>query len=106
MKKIECIIRPEKLKELVEELREVGISGLTVSEVRGFGQQTTRPENYLFLPKTKVEIYLEEDLVEEVFDTIGRVCRTGHLGDGKVVLLPVEDALRIRTAERKVKAIV
>lgn len=106
MKKLECVIRPEKLKELAEELRGIGVSGLTVTEVKGFGQQTTRPENYLFLPKTKIEIYLEEEKVEEVFETITRVCKTGQMGDGKAVILPVEDALRIRTGERKIKAIV
>ncbi len=106
MKKIECIIRPEKLKELAEALRETGISGLTVTEVKGFGQQTTRPENYLFLPKTKIEIYLDDAKVEEVLATITKVCKTGKLGDGKAVVLAMEDAMRIRTGERGEKAIV
>lgn len=106
MKKLECVIRPEKLKELSEELRGIGVSGLTVTEVKGFGQQTTRPENYLFLPKTKIEIYLDDNKVEEVLGAITKVCKTGQLGDGKAVVLPVEDALRIRTGERGAKAIV
>ena len=100
MKKIECIIRPEKLKELAEELCLIGISGLTAMEVKGFGRQTTRPDNYLFLPKTKVDIYLADDQVEEVLETITKICRTGKIGDGKIVILPVDDALRIRTGER------
>jgi len=106
MKKIECVIRPEKLKELAEALRETGISGLTVTEVKGFGQQTTRPENYLFLPKTKIEIYLDDVKVEEVFEAITKVCKTGGLGDGKAVVLPLEDALRIRTGDRGENAII
>jgi len=106
MKKIEAIIKPFKLDEVRDRLSEIGVQGMTVTEVKGFGQQTTRPENYLFLPKTKIEIYLEEEKVEEVFETISRVCKTGQMGDGKAVILPVEDALRIRTGERKIKAIV
>jgi nitrogen regulatory protein P-II 1 len=105
MKKIECIIRPEKLKELAEKLCLTGISGLTAMEVKGFGRQTTRPVNYLFLPKTKVDIYIDDDQAEEVIGAITKVCRTGNIGDGKIVILPVDDAVRIRTGERKKQAI-
>lgn len=100
MKKIECIIRQEKLKELAESLRLAGIAGLTATEIKGFGKETTRPENYLFLPKTKIEIYLADGQVEEIISTIIKACQEDKFGSGKIVVLPMEECVRIRTNER------
>jgi len=105
MKKIECIIRSEKLKEVEKALRLVGIGGMTISEVKGFGKETTRPEAYLILPKTKVEIYAIDGQVEELISIIVKICRTGELGDGKIAVLPLDDCVRVRTAERGEAAI-
>ena len=105
MKKIECIIRLEKLKEFEGVLRQIGVGGMTITEVKGFGKETTRPEAYLVLPKTKVEIYAVDEQVEELISTIINTCRTGELGDGKIVVLPIEDCIRIRTGERQEKAL-
>jgi nitrogen regulatory protein P-II 1 len=100
MKKIECVIRPTKLTELEQALRLIGVGGMTVSEVRGFGSEQTRPDQYLFLPKTKVEVYCAEDQVSAIVHTICEVCHSGKIGDGKIIILPVEDIVRIRTFER------
>ncbi len=100
MKKIECIIQSKKLSELEEALRLRGINGMTVSEVKGFGNEQTRPDSYLFLPKTKVEIYCSDHALEGLIKTIRDVCQTGQLGDGKIVVLPLEEVVRIRTFER------
>ncbi len=106
MKKIECIIRPEKLKELSDALRLSGIAGATVSEVKGFGKEAVRPDNFLFLPKTKIELYVTDDNVEDVVATIIGCCKEEALGSGKIAILPLEGCIRVRTEERGEKAIV
>ncbi|MBU1045328.1 MAG: P-II family nitrogen regulator [Candidatus Omnitrophica bacterium] len=106
MKKIECIIRQEKLKELSGALRLAGIAGATVSEVKGFGKEVSRPDNFLFLPKTKIELYITDDLVEDVVATIISCCKDESLGSGKIAILPLDDCIRVRTGERGDKAIV
>ncbi|HIE30390.1 TPA: P-II family nitrogen regulator [Candidatus Poribacteria bacterium] len=112
MKKIECIIRPFKLDEVREALMEVGVQGMTVSEVRGFGRQRGHKEIYRgseytieFVPKLKLEIVVNEDIVEEVIETVLKVASTGKIGDGKIFITPVEEVIRIRTGERGVTAI-
>ncbi len=100
MKKIECVIRPAKLTDLEQALRLIGVGGMTVSEVRGFGSEQTRPDQYLFLPKTKVEIYCPDEQVDAIVNTICEVCHSGKIGDGKIIVVPVEDIVRIRTFER------
>jgi nitrogen regulatory protein P-II 1 len=107
MKKIEAIIKPFKLDEAKEALGRIGIDGLTVSEVKGFGRQKGHTELYRgaeyvvdFLPKIKLEIVVRDELVEKVTLTLQEACSTGRIGDGKIFVLPVEDALRIRTGER------
>lgn len=106
MKKIECIIRPEKLKELSDALRLSGIAGATVSEVKGFGKEAVRPDNFLFLPKTKMELYVTDDNVDDVVATIISCCKEEALGSGKIAILPLEGCIRVRTEERGEKAIV
>jgi len=112
MKKVECIIRPFKLDEVREALMEVGVQGMTVSEVRGFGRQRGHKEIYRgseytieFVPKLKLEIVVNEDIVEEVIETILKVASTGKIGDGKIFVTPVDEVIRIRTGERGVTAI-
>ncbi|MDD5194256.1 MAG: P-II family nitrogen regulator [Candidatus Omnitrophica bacterium] len=105
MKKVECIIRPENLKKLTDELLLEGIAGLTVTEVKGFGREVTRPENYLFLPKTKLEMYVTDSQAEDAVKVITRHCNDGKFGSGKIAILPMEDCVRIRTGERKDEAI-
>lgn len=105
MKKIECIIRSEKFEELKNELRSAGVAGMTISDVRGFGAQPSRPDNYLILPKLKIEIYCTDAQVREFVDTILKVCRTGGIGNGKIAVLPLEDLIRVRTGEHGDKAI-
>ncbi|NLV24042.1 MAG: P-II family nitrogen regulator [Deltaproteobacteria bacterium] len=107
MKKIECIIKPFKLDEVKEALSEIGIKGITVSEVKGFGRQKGHTELYRgaeyvvdFIPKIKMEIVVPDDLVAKVVDTISETARTGRIGDGKIFVLPVDEAIRIRTGER------
>ena len=100
MKKIECIIQNRKLPELEEELRLFGIGGMMVSEVKGFGKQQTRLEPYLFLPKTKVEIYCADEALDAIVKKICDICHTGQLGDGKIAILDVMDLIRVRTFER------
>ena len=106
MKKIECIIRSEKLKDVTDALREAGIGGMTVSEVRGFGVQTARPESFLFVHKIKLEIYAADSQVQEIISTILKHCASGRMGDGKISVLPMDDCIRVRTGERKNRAIV
>jgi nitrogen regulatory protein P-II 1 len=107
MKKIEAIIKPYKLDEVKDALTGMGVIGMTVSEVRGFGRQKGHTELYRgseytidFLPKIRVELVVPESLVDKVVDTIAAAARTGSIGDGKVFVTPVESAVRIRTGER------
>ena len=100
MKKIECVIRPSRLTALEQALRLRGVGGMTVSEVKGFGKEQLRPDEYLFLPKTKVEIYCPDEQLEDIVQTICETCHSGKLGDGKIVVFPIEDMIRIRTFER------
>ena len=107
MKKIECIIKPFKLDEVKEALGDLGIQGMTVSEVRGFGRQKGHTELYRgaeyvvdFIPKIKIELVIADDLVDQVVEAITEAARTGHIGDGKIFVMPVEEAVRIRTGER------
>jgi len=112
MKKVEAIIKPFKLDEVKENLNAIGIRGLTVSEVKGFGRQKGHTELYRgaeyvvdFLPKVKLEIIVNEDLVAKVVETIEKAARTGRIGDGKIFVTPVEEVVRIRTGERGEDAI-
>jgi len=112
MKKIEAVIKPFKLDEVREALSEVGITGLTVTEVKGFGRQKGHTELYRgaeyvvdFLPKIKVEIVLADDLVEQAVDAIIKAAHTGKIGDGKIFVMPVEQVVRIRTGETDEAAI-
>ncbi|MEO9137345.1 MAG: P-II family nitrogen regulator [Casimicrobiaceae bacterium] len=106
MKKIEAIIKPFKLDEVREALSEVGVSGLTVTEVKGFGRQKGHTELYRgaeyvvdFLPKVKVEMILGDSMVERAIDAIVKAARTGKIGDGKIFVTVVEQVVRIRTGE-------
>ena len=112
MKKIEAIIKPFKLDEVKEALHEVGIQGITVTEAKGFGRQRGHTELYRgaeyvvdFLPKVKIEIVLEDNLVERAIDAIIQAARTGRIGDGKIFVTSVEEVVRIRTGERGPDAI-
>ncbi len=105
MKKIECIIRSERLKDVTDVLRKIGIGGMTVSEVRGFGVQSERTDNFLFVHKTKIEIYATDSQAKEIISAILMHCSAGKMGDGKIVVLPIDDCIRISTGERKNKAI-
>ena len=112
MKKIEAIIKPFKLDEVKEALNEIGIQGITVSEVKGFGRQKGHTELYRgaeyvvdFLPKIKLEIVVKEDLVAKVVETIVESAKTGRIGDGKVFVLSVDEVVRIRTGEKGEDAI-
>ena len=107
MKKIEAIVKPFKADDVKDSLAAIGVKGLTVSEVKGFGRQKGHTELYRgaeyvvdFLPKIKLEIVVADDLVEKVTNTLLESCQTGRIGDGKIFVLPVEEALRIRTGER------
>ena len=107
MKKIEAIIKPFKLTEVKDALNELGIQGMTVCEVKGFGRQKGHTELYRgaeyvvdFLPKVKIELIIEDDLVEKAVEAIRTSAQTGRIGDGKIFVSPIEDAIRIRTGER------
>jgi nitrogen regulatory protein PII len=106
MKKIEAIIRPFKLDEVKEALVEEGIRGLTISEVRGYGRQKGHTETYRgseyqieFVPKIKIEIVVDDSLLDKVVDAILRTAKTGQVGDGKIFISDVKDVIRIRTEE-------
>ena len=106
MKKIEAIIKPFKLDEVREALSEVGVTGLTVTEVKGFGRQKGHTELYRgseyqidFLPKVKVEVVVPDGLADKVVETIIKAAKTGQVGDGKIFVMHVEDAIRVRTGE-------
>nr|BFD58127.1 P-II family nitrogen regulator [Bdellovibrio sp. CKG001] len=112
MKKIEAIIKPFKLDDVVDALTEVGVEGITVSEVRGFGRQKGRTEVYKgaeyvvdFLPKIKIEVVLPSALVDSAVEAIQKTARTGKIGDGKIFVIPVESTLRIRTGEKDEQAL-
>jgi nitrogen regulatory protein P-II 1 len=112
MKKIEAIIKPFKLDDAKEALGAIGVQGMTVSEVKGFGRQKGHSELYRgaeyvvdFLPKVKLEIVVAEDMVEKVTNALAQACHTGRIGDGKIFILPVEQVVRIRTGERDEAAI-
>ncbi|MGH7805378.1 MAG: P-II family nitrogen regulator [Candidatus Binatia bacterium] len=107
MKKVEAIIKPFKLDEVKEALSGIGIQGMTVSEVKGFGRQKGHTELYRgaeyvvdFLPKVKVEIIVRDELVAQVVEAIQRAAKTGRIGDGKIFVMPIDDVVRIRTGER------
>ena len=106
MKKIEAIIKPFKLEEVKEALHEVGIQGITVTEAKGFGRQKGHTELYRgaeyvvdFLPKVKVEVVMDDSMVERAVEAIQQAAQTGRIGDGKIFVLSVEEAIRIRTSE-------
>ena len=112
MKKIEAIIKPFKLEEVRDALSEVGVEGMTVSEVKGFGRQKGHTEIYRgseytvdFLPKVKLEIAVGDDMVTKVIDAIVSSSQTGKIGDGKVFIIPIEEAVRIRTGEKGEEAL-
>jgi len=107
MKKIEAIIKPFKLDDVKEALQEIGLQGITVVEARGFGRQKGHTELYRgaeyvvdFLPKVKIEVIVPDDQVERIIEAIVSAAQTGRIGDGKIFVIPVEDAIRIRTGER------
>ena len=112
MKKVEAVIKPFKLDEVKEALHDVGVSGITVTEAKGFGRQKGHTELYRgaeyvvdFLPKVKLEVVVEDQLVDRVVEAIANSARTGRIGDGKIFVSTVEQALRIRTGERDSDAI-
>ncbi|MGC9323367.1 MAG: P-II family nitrogen regulator [Desulfomonilia bacterium] len=106
MKKIEAIIKPFKLEEVKEELQSLGVTGMTITEVKGFGRQKGHKEIYRgaeyevdLIPKIKIEIVVASEIVDRVVDIILNTARTGKIGDGKIFILPLEDVVRIRTGE-------
>jgi nitrogen regulatory protein P-II 1 len=112
MKKVEAVIKPFKLDEVKEALHEIGIQGITVTEAKGFGRQKGHTELYRgaeyvvdFLPKVKIEIVMDDALVERAVEAIQQAAHTGRIGDGKIFVSQVEEAVRIRTGERGVEAI-
>lgn len=112
MKKIEAIIKPFKLDDIRESLTDLGVNGMTVTEVKGFGRQKGHTELYRgaeymvdFLPKAKVEVVVDDELVDKCVETIIEVARTGKIGDGKIFVTNVERAVRIRTGEESSEAI-
>jgi nitrogen regulatory protein P-II 1 len=112
VKKIEAVIKPFKLDEVKEALHEVGVSGITVLEAKGFGRQKGHTELYRgaeyvvdFLPKVKLEVVVDDDLAERVVEAIANAARTGRIGDGKIFVSSIDEALRIRTGEKGSDAI-
>jgi nitrogen regulatory protein P-II 1 len=112
MRKVEAIIKPFKLDEVKEALNEIGIQGITVSEVKGFGRQKGHTELYRgaeyvvdFIPKIKMEIIVADEQVAQVVDTIADAAKTGRIGDGKIFVSPIDEIVRIRTGERGEDAI-
>jgi len=112
MKKIEAIIKPFKLVEVKEALHEIGLQGITVLEAKGFGRQKGHTELYHgaeyvvdFLPKVKIELVLDDDMLDRAVDAIQQAAHTGRIGDGKVFISTVDDAIRVRTGERGKDAI-
>lgn len=112
MKKIEAIIKPFKLDEVKEALHEVGLQGITVVEAKGFGRQKGHTELYRgaeyvvdFLPKVKIEVVVDDEMVAKAVEAIQQTAQTGRIGDGKIFIIPVEEAIRVRTGERGSDAI-
>jgi nitrogen regulatory protein P-II 2 len=112
MKLVTAIIKPFKLDEVRETLNALGVNGMTTTEVKGYGRQKGHPEIYrgaeyfvAYLPKVKIDLVVAEEMAQDVAETIMRVARTGHIGDGKIFVLPIERALRIRTGETDVDAL-
>ncbi len=112
MKKIEAIIKPFKVDDVKDALHEVGVSGITLSEARGFGRQKGHTELYRgaeyvidFVPKMKLEVVVEDNMVERAVEAIVNAAHTGRIGDGKIFVSPIEEAVRIRTGERGSDAI-
>ncbi len=112
MKKIEAIIKPFKLDEVKEALHDVGVMGLTVTEAKGFGRQKGHTELYRgavyvvdFLPKVKIEVVLDDAMVESAVEAIQQAAKTGRIGDGKIFVTAIEEAIRIRTGEKGTEAI-
>ena len=112
MKKIEAVIKPFKLDDVKEALNELGVVGMTVTEVRGFGRQKGHTELYRgaeyvidFLPKVKIEVIVEDGMLDNVLEAIENAARTGRIGDGKIFVFDVEQAIRIRTGDRGTDAI-
>jgi nitrogen regulatory protein PII len=112
MKKIEAIIKPFKLDDVKEALNGIGIKGMTISEVKGYGRQKGHKEIYRgaeyvvdFIPKTKMEIIVQTSQVDTVIETIRQAANTGKIGDGKIFVLPVEEVIRVRTGEKGEEAI-
>ena len=107
MKKVEAIIKPFKLEEVKEALNALGIQGMTVSEVKGFGRQKGHTELYRgaeyivdFLPKVKIEVVVQDEILEKVLDAVTKAAKTGRIGDGKIFVLELSQCIRIRTGER------
>ena len=107
MKKIECVIRPIRIDEVKEALSSIGVQGMTVTDVRGYGRQRGRTERYRgntyivnLLPKVKLEFVVSDEIAEEAIEVVTEAARTGEIGDGKIFLSSVEQAIRIRTGER------
>jgi nitrogen regulatory protein P-II 1 len=112
MKKIEAIVRPHLLEAIKDALQTIGIQGMSIAEVKGFGRQKGHTEVYRgaeyqieFVPKIKIEIVLDDEMVDEAIDTIIKTSRTGKFGDGKIWIIPVEEAVRIRTGEYNAQAV-
>ncbi|AZQ09614.1 MULTISPECIES: nitrogen regulatory protein P-II [Shewanella] len=112
MKKVEAIIKPFKLDDVREALAEIGITGMTVSEVKGFGRQKGHTELYRgaeymvdFLPKVKIELVIQDDLLDQALDVIVDTARTGKIGDGKIFVTDIERVIRIRTGEENEEAV-
>jgi len=112
MKKVEAIIKPFKLDEVKEALQEIGIQGLSVLEARGFGRQKGHTELYRgaeyvvdFLPKVKIEVVIDDDMLDQVTEAIVNAAKTGKIGDGKIFVSPIEQAIRIRTSEEGPEAL-
>jgi nitrogen regulatory protein P-II 1 len=112
MKKVEAIVKPFKLDEVKDALAEVGIQGMTVTEVKGFGRTGGKKEVYRgsayvvdFVPKVKIEVVVPDGLVHQVLEAVEKSAKTGRIGDGKIFVIPVEEAVRIRTGERGDEAI-
>ncbi|HEY3308863.1 MAG TPA: P-II family nitrogen regulator [Desulfuromonadaceae bacterium] len=112
MKLIEAIIKPFKLDEVKDALNEIGIEGITVSEVKGYGRQKGHTELYRgaeyvvdFIPKNKIEIVVSDEMVSKVVETIEKTAKTGRIGDGKIFIIPLEEAVRIRTGEKGDEAV-